>query len=66
MSGKQKSFPLSLYLGHGLNKKLLVWYSGHGLNNITITVNLHNEQAKVCYSDVSVIHMFIIQIPTVF
>ena len=46
----------------GLNNRLVQyqngrkWYSDHHLNT---------AQVKVCYSDVSVIQMFVIQIPTV-
>ena len=46
------------HLNTGLN---LVWYSDHHFN----TGHLNNEQVKVCYSDVSVIQIFVIQIPTV-
>ena len=40
----------------------LVWYSDHHLN----TGHLNNDKVKVCFSDVSVIQMFTIQITTVF
>ena len=48
---------------HGdLNSKLIVSYSDHCLKYLTKSLN--NVQLKVGYSDVSSVHIFVIQIPT--
>ena len=44
----------------GLNSELLVRYSGQ------ITRHLNSEQVKVCYSDISVIQIFVIHNDTVY
>ena len=46
----------------GLNNKLLVGNSSHNLN---ITGHRLSKQVNVCYSGVSLIQIFIIQIPNV-
>ena len=49
-----------------LNTGNLVWYSDHHLNTGPVfNRHLNTGQVEVHYSDVSVIHMIVIQIPTV-
>ena len=56
------------YLNGGLNTKLpfeyqtTIWIPNYHLN----TGHMNTRQVKVCYSDVSVVRVFVIQIPIVY